>query len=77
MPRAASCAAIHGRSPSQIVLRWHVQLGLVTIPRSSNAGRLAENLDVFDFELSEDEMRRISALDRGESAVMDSDAFGH
>jgi 2,5-diketo-D-gluconate reductase A len=60
-----------------VVLRWHVQLGLVVIPRSSHPGRIAENLDVFDFELSEDEVNKISALDRGESVVTDSDVFGH
>ena len=76
-PEIGQIATAHERSPSQIVLRWHVQLGLVTIPRSSNPGRLAENLDVFGFELTDAEMHRISALDRGESAVMDSDAFGH
>ena len=54
-----------------------MQLGLVVIPRSSHPGRIAENLDVFDFELSEDEVSKISALDRGESVVTDSDVFGH
>jgi 2,5-diketo-D-gluconate reductase A len=59
------------------VLRWHIQLGLVVIPRSSNPGRIAENIDTFDFELSEQEMNAISQLDRGESVVTDSDQFGH
>jgi 2,5-diketo-D-gluconate reductase A len=59
------------------VLRWHVQNGLVAIPKSSNRDRLAENLAVFDFELTADEMAAIEALDRGESAARDSDAFGH
>jgi 2,5-diketo-D-gluconate reductase A len=59
------------------VLRWHIQLGLVTIPRSSNAGRIAENIDIFDFELNEQEMSTIIGLDRGESVVTDSDVFGH
>jgi 2,5-diketo-D-gluconate reductase A len=68
---------VHGKSPTQIVLRWHIQLGLVVIPRSSNPGRIAENIDVFDFELSEQEMNAISELDRGESVVTDSDQFGH
>jgi 2,5-diketo-D-gluconate reductase A len=70
-------AKVHGKSPTQIVLRWHIQLGLVVIPRSSNPGRIAENIDTFDFELSEQEMNAISQLDRGESVVTDSDQFGH
>jgi 2,5-diketo-D-gluconate reductase A len=66
-----------GRTPAQVVLRWHVQLGLVAIPKSADPGRLAANLDVFDFELSADEMVAFSALDRGEDSAEDSDAFGH
>jgi 2,5-diketo-D-gluconate reductase A len=76
-PVITAIANDHGRSPAQVVLRWHIQLGLVAIPRSSNAGRIAENINIFDFELTEQEMSRISALDRGDSAVTDSDVFGH
>jgi len=76
-PTITAIANDHGRSPTQIVLRWHIQLGLVAIPRSSNPGRIAENINIFDFELSEQEMSKISALDRGESVVTDSDEFGH
>src|SRR6476619_2589204 len=76
-PLITSIANDHGKSPTQIVLRWHVQLGLVVIPRSSQSGRMAENIDIFDFELTEEEMSKISSLDRGESAVTDSDQFGH
>ena len=47
----------HAKTPAQVVLRWHVQHGLVPIPKSSNAGRLAENLSVFGFELSDEDMR--------------------
>jgi 2,5-diketo-D-gluconate reductase A len=50
---------------------------LVAIPRSSNAGRIAENIDIFDFELTEEEITKITALDRGESEITDSDVFGH
>ena len=67
----------HGKSPTQVVLRWHIQLGLVAIPRSGNPGRIAENIDIFDFELTEQEMSTISGLDRGESVVADSDVVGH
>ena len=76
-PLITSIANDHGKSPTQIVLRWHVQLGLVVIPRSSHSGRMAENIDIFDFELTEEEMSKISSLDRGESVVTDSDQFGH
>lgn len=67
----------YGKSAAQVVLRWHIQLGLVAIPRSGNPGRIAENIDVFDFELTAEAMDRITALDRGEVEVTDSDEFGH
>ena len=76
-PVITQIAKDHGKSPTQVVLRWHIQLGLVAIPRSSNPGRLAENIDIFDFELNEQEVSTISGLDRGESVVTDSDVFGH
>ena len=76
-PVITSIAKDHGKSPTQVVLRWHIQLGLVAIPRSGNPGRIAENIDIFDFELSEQEMDAIAGLDRGESVVTDSDEFGH
>ena len=60
-----------------VVLRWHEQLGCVAIPRTSKPERLPENLDVFDFELTAEELELIEGLDRhGEDAV-DSDRFGH
>lgn len=67
----------HQRSTSQTVLRWHHQLGLVTVPKSANPGRIAENLDIFDFSLTDDEMSAISSLDYGEAHATDSDSFGH
>jgi 2,5-diketo-D-gluconate reductase A len=60
-----------------VVLRWHIRLGLVAIPKSANPGRIAENIDIFDFELSNDEVAAISALDQGEADVADSDQTGH
>jgi 2,5-diketo-D-gluconate reductase A len=66
-----------GRTPAQVVLRWHVQSGLVAIPKSSHAERIRENMRIFDFELSEEEMAAIDELDEGEAAAADSDAFGH
>jgi 2,5-diketo-D-gluconate reductase A len=76
-PTITEIAEVHGKSPTQVVLRWHVQLGLVAIPRSGNAGRIAENIDIFDFELTPEQMSRITALDRGEAEVTDSDQVGH
>lgn len=67
----------HGRTVAQVVLRWHLQLGLVAIPKSSRPERLADNIAVFDFELSGQDMQAVSALDRGESEAVDSDSFGH
>jgi len=76
-PVIAEVAQAHGKSVTQTVLRWHIQLGLVTVPKSGNPGRIAENIDIFDFALSDDEMATISGLDRGESSITDSDTFGH
>lgn len=67
----------HGKSPAQIVLRWHIELGLATIPKSSHPARIRENIDIFDFSLTQEEMAEISSLDRGEAGAMDSDVFGH
>jgi diketogulonate reductase-like aldo/keto reductase len=53
----------HGKTPAQIVLRWHVQSGFIVIPKSVNAKRIAENIDLFDFELAADEMQSIDGLD--------------
>ncbi|MGV9275919.1 aldo/keto reductase [Streptomyces griseosporeus] len=57
-------AGRHGKSPAQVVLRWHLQLGTVVIPKSVTPARIRENIDVFDFSLSEEEMTAIAALDR-------------
>jgi diketogulonate reductase-like aldo/keto reductase len=58
-------AARHGKTPAQTVLRWAIELGIVAIPRSSKKERIEENFNVFDFELTAEEVERISALDRG------------
>ncbi|NLI85235.1 MAG: aldo/keto reductase [Propionibacterium sp.] len=64
-PLLRELGAAHGKTPAQIMLRWHLQEGRSAIPKSTNPGRIAENFDVFDFELSADELSRIDALDRG------------
>jgi 2,5-diketo-D-gluconate reductase A len=76
-PVIAKIAEAYGKSVTQVVLRWHLQLGLVAIPKSADPGRIAENIDVFDFELTQEQMASISGLDRGEAEVTDSDVFGH
>jgi len=76
-PTINEIAARYGKSAAQIILRWHIQLGLVPIPRSGNPDRMAENFQIFDFSLADSDMDAISALDRGEAEVTDSDVFGH
>ena len=64
-PVIGKIATAHGRTPAQIVLRWHVQQpGVIAIPKSGDRRRLIENISIFDFALSDDEMRAISALAR-------------
>jgi len=63
----------HGRTASQIVLRWHYQLGLISIPRSSSPARQIENLSIFDFSLDEEDMRRISSLTRPDGRLRNQD----
>lgn len=78
----ATIAAIgkeHGKTPAQVMLRWHLQEGRQVIPKSVHAERIAENFDVFDFELSDEELARIDALEQGMTMVpdeLDVDAFG-
>jgi 2,5-diketo-D-gluconate reductase A len=61
-----SLAEKYGRSPAQIVLRWHVQLGNIVFPKSVTPSRIRENIDVFDFELADDDVAAVSGLDRGD-----------
>src|SRR5665213_1587865 len=65
----------HARSPAQVVLRWHLQLGNVVIPKSVTPERIRENIDVFGFELDPDELAAIGDLDRGERIGPDPDTF--
>lgn len=76
-PVVTALAERYDMTPTQVVLRWHTQLGLITIPKSADPGRIAENISIFGFELSADDLAAISALDRGESDLTDSDVFGH
>jgi 2,5-diketo-D-gluconate reductase A len=76
-PTIVELARRRSKTPAQVVLRWHVQLGLVPIPKTSQPSRMAENIDVFDFELGEDDMRELAGLDGQGEDVVDSDRFGH
>src|SRR3712207_139140 len=64
-PVLAEVADRHGRTPAQVVLRWHVQQGLVTFPKASSRDRLVENLDVFDFALTDEDLAGIGTLADG------------
>lgn len=76
-PILTQLAEKHGKTPSQLVLRWHVQNGLVTIPKTASPERMAENLDVFDFALDPQDLAELSVLDEGPGAGNDSDKTGH
>lgn len=70
-PVLSGIGAAHGKSVGQVVLRWLTQRGVVAIPKSVRPERMAENLDVFDFELTDDQMGEIAGLDTGESLFFD------
>lgn len=76
-PVVTALAEKHGRTPAQVILRWHTQRGFVAIPKSASPERQRVNLAIFDFELAPEELDSINALDQGESHVTDSDTFGH
>jgi 2,5-diketo-D-gluconate reductase A len=62
-------AAKHGKTPAQVVVRWHIEVGNVVIPKSVNPGRIAENADVFDFALDAQDMAAIAQLDQAEGRI--------
>ena len=66
-------ADAHGKTPAQVMLRWHLQQGRSVIPKSTNGQRIAQNIDVFDFALTDDELGNIDALDRGVRGGPDTD----
>jgi 2,5-diketo-D-gluconate reductase A len=75
--RLAGIAERLDKTPTQVILRWHVQMGLVAIPKSTSPAHLAQNIALFDFELTADDMATIATLDQGGADVTDSDVFGH
>ena len=75
-PALAQVARRHDKTPVQVILRWHIQLGLVPIPKASHIDRLRQNLEVFDFELADDDLAQIAALETG-SRVGNQDPRTH
>ncbi|MBA3905949.1 MAG: aldo/keto reductase [Pseudonocardiales bacterium] len=73
--RVGAIAARHGKSPAQVILRWHLQVGNVVIPKSVTPSRIAENLDVFDFGLADDELAAVEALNTDSRIGPDPDRF--
>lgn len=74
-PLLAELAEKHGKTPAQIVLRWHIQLGNVVFPKSSSPKRMRENIDIFDFSLSDSDLDVLSGLDEGRRTGFDPDTF--
>ncbi|MBG6055870.1 2,5-diketo-D-gluconate reductase A [Salinibacterium sp. CAN_S4] len=68
-----AAAAAHGVSPAQVAIRWHLQNGIIVFPKSNSRERIAQNFDVFGFELTADEMASIDSLDRGQRVGADPD----
>ena len=71
----AKIASRHGKTTAQVILRWHLQRDLPTIPKTVHQERMIENLDVFDFELSEKELESIARMDIGHSEIIDHHSF--
>ena len=74
-PTVLRLASDHGKTPAQVVLRWHLELGNVVIPKSVTPERIEENFDVFDFELADDDMRALAELDANERTGPDPATF--
>ena len=76
-PEIVKIAERHGKTPAQVVLRWHVDLGLMVIPKSSTPSRMAENIDIFDFKLDRDDHAAIAQLDKADGRIgPDPTTFG-
>ncbi|MGI5479787.1 aldo/keto reductase [Streptomyces lavendofoliae] len=75
VPTIVAIARKHDRTPAQVVLRWHLQLGNIVIPKSVTPSRIQENIDVFDFELDADDLAALAALDEGKRLGPDPAVF--
>jgi diketogulonate reductase-like aldo/keto reductase len=76
-PAVVAAAEAHGVTPAQVILRWHVQLGNIPIPKSGTPERQRTNLDVFGVELSEDEVAALTALGRADGRLFGGDPDHH
>ncbi|MEO8458847.1 MAG: aldo/keto reductase [Chloroflexota bacterium] len=76
-PAVVAIARLLERSPAQIVLRWHLQLGVLPIPKSATPSRRSENLSVYDFELDDQQMQVISGLTRADGRLFNADPANH
>ncbi|ASQ97733.1 aldo/keto reductase [Streptomyces sp. 11-1-2] len=74
-PKLAAIAQKHGKSPAQVVLRWHLDLGNVVIPKSVTPSRIQENIDVFDFQLDSEDLSAIDSLEAGNRLGFDPETF--
>ena len=72
-PQLGEIAAAHGKSVAQVVLRWHLQLGTIPIPKAADPDHVRANIDILDFELTDADMDAIAALDRGSRYGPDPD----
>jgi len=69
-PVLVDIAKAHGKSPAQVIIHWHLQEGLIVLPKTSSIDRVSENFDVFDFELSAEEMAVIAKLDKPQGKIL-------
>ena len=69
----AAIARKHGKSPAQVMVRWHLDEGLIVIPKSAHADRIRENIEVFDFELDDEDRAKIEGLDKPRDGKVGSD----
>ena len=76
-PAITAPAEQYGKTPAQVVLRWHLDSGRIAVPKSASNVRQRENLDVFDFSLTRQQLAAIDALDTGAGPRLDADSFGH
>lgn len=71
-PVLLEIAKKHGKTPAQVILRWNVQQGIIVIPKSIHKERMEENLAIWDFNLDQEDMEKIAALDKGCPSMLDT-----
>ena len=74
-PIFAALAQKYGKTPAQVILRWHTQMGFVVIPGSKNVAHIKDNLDILDFKLTDEEMAEIAKMDKGKRYYERTDAM--